>query len=156
MSDHRTCDRCSRRSWPCEFCCCSYDILPCAPLGLSLGVPSPLLGDGLCLVHRSSELYVRWNYCYVIWNKHVLLWPRLPCNMSRRELLRKNRMSSSFSLQSTQCACSPVNLGASRKICVRLNSIDFPAIFGNSKDQEESGQIDSRSSRNTSTPNLLV
>ena len=78
MSDHRTSNRCSRRYWPCEFCCCSCDILTCAPLGLSLGIPSPLLGDGLCLVNRSSELYVRWNYCYVIWNKHVLLWPRLP------------------------------------------------------------------------------
>ena len=29
-------------------------------------------------VKRSSELYVRWNYCYVIWNKHVLLWSCLP------------------------------------------------------------------------------
>ena len=26
---------------------------------LSLGAPSPLLGDELCLVNRSSELYVR-------------------------------------------------------------------------------------------------
>ena len=77
VSDHRTCDRCSRRYWPCEFCGCSCDILTCAPLGLPLGVPSPLLGRGLCLVNRSSELYVRWNYCSVIWNKHVLLWPRL-------------------------------------------------------------------------------
>ena len=78
MSDHRTCDRCSRRYWPCELCCCSCDILTCAPLGASLGVPSPLLRDGLCLVNRSSELYVCWNYCYVISNKRVLLWPRLP------------------------------------------------------------------------------
>ena len=53
VSDHRTCDRCSRRHWP---CCCSSDILTCAPLGFSLGVPSPLLGDGLYLETRSSEL----------------------------------------------------------------------------------------------------
>ena len=79
MTDHRTCDRCSSRYWLCELCCCSCDLLTCAPLGLSLGVPSPSLGDELRLLNWSSELYVmRWNYCYDIWNKHVLLWPRLP------------------------------------------------------------------------------
>ena len=78
VSDHRICDRSSRHFWPCEFCCRSCNTLTCASLGLSLGAPSPFLGDGPCLVNRSSELYVRWNYCYVIWNKHVLLWPRLP------------------------------------------------------------------------------
>ena len=78
VSNHRTCDRCSRRYWPCESCCCSRDILTYALLDFSLGVLSPLIGDGLCLVNRSSELYVRWNYCYVIWNKHVLVLPRLP------------------------------------------------------------------------------
>ena len=157
MSDHRTCDRCPAY-WPYEFCCCSCDILTCTPLGLSLGVPSSLLGDGLCLVNRTPEPYVRWNYCYVISNKHVLLWPRCPCNMSRRELRWKNWTSSSFSLSSTQCACSPLNLGASRRICVRLYSVDFPAIlfFRNNKKQEESGQIDLRFSCDTSARNLLV
>lgn len=36
-----------------------------------------LRGNGFCLVNRSWELHVRWNYCYVTWNRHVLLWPRL-------------------------------------------------------------------------------
>ena len=79
-----------------------------------------------------------------------------PYTMSRRELLWKNRTSSNFSSLSTQCACSPLNPGASRKTCVRLNSVDFPAIFGNHKEQEESGQIDLRSSRKTSARNLMV
>ena len=40
-------------------------------------------------------------------------------------------------------------MGASRRVWVRLNPVDFPAIFGNNKEQEENGQIDLSSLRNT-------
>ena len=54
----------------------------------SFGIPSPLPRDKLCLANMSSELYVRWNYCYVIWNKHVR-WSRWPLQMSRTVLVWK-------------------------------------------------------------------
>ena len=98
VSDHRTCDRCSRRYWPCEFCCCSCDILTCAPLGFSLGVRSPLLGVGLSLViGRRSSTYV--GITLTSFGTSTYFSGRAcPYNMSRRELLWKNRTPSSFSL----------------------------------------------------------
>ena len=99
VSDHKTYYRCSWRYWPCEFCCCLCDILTCAPLGLSLDIPSPLLGDGLCLVNRSPELRTYVGITVTSFGTSTYFSGRAcPFNMSLRGVLWKNMTSSSFSL----------------------------------------------------------
>lgn len=147
MSDHRTCNGCSRRYRPCGLCCWSFDILCCDPLGFSFDYPSPLVGDRFCLVDGSCGFNVgitRTSFRAITY----LSGRACPGNMSRRSLLLwKHGTSSIFSLYFIQCYWSPLNLGVPRRTCVRLESADFLAISSNRKEELAKRR---RSSRSTS------
>lgn len=77
-------------------------------LGLSRLSPSYYTYDG-----NIDKSFGRRTYCYR---------RACPGKISRRVLSWKSRTSSNVSLFSLQCTCSPLNLGASIRIHVRLHS----------------------------------